>query len=623
MLSEIGERIFKMKYARDKNESWSDACLRVSDHVASAEGNFGADDETIARSTQEFYQLIYNLVFIPGGRILANAGTDVKNLYNCFVIGIDDSRHSIYQTLHDSAEVFAWGGGCGYNLSKIREEGALVNTTGGKASGPLSFMSIFDQTGEVISQASRRGAQLSVLNIDHPDIEKYIDFKSHLGRKNLRILDEFKSGLDGNSEVVERLKNTLRDNQLTHFNMSVGIKDDFMKAVLSNKKWSLISPSTKKKVKSVKARDLLRQIAQSSWESGDPGLIFLDRANEDNLVPYVGDLISGNPCSELIMTEDEACCLGSINLHSFYLKDDNNIDIEFLEYVVRKAVRFLDNVHELSDTPVERINKKTKQLRRIGIGVMGWADLLAELGIIYGSTASQQLAEYLSWFISYFAWLESMELGKERGSFPAFDREKLNMEILHRTMNSRHTPYHFDFADFELRNVSVTSIAPTGSIALLAGVNSSIEPFFSLSYLRYITEGIGNTAKDVIHELNPILFRKLEGVDLSKEERRDIEKQIVEIGSIMDIDLIPKKIRDSFLTSHELPWQSHVQTQASWQEFVSNSISKTINLPNSATVDEIEEVIEEMWNQDLKGGTIYRDGSKMFQILNKGSQKEE
>ncbi len=604
MLSEVANKIFKSKYSVRGKESWEGACLRVASYIASV-------DEDHAKSTKEFFQLIYNKVFIPGGRVLANSGTGIKNLMSCFALPIEDSRKSIYETLQNAAEIFAWGGGVGYNFSNIRESGAEIKGTLGVASGPLSFMSLFDQTGEVIQQVSRRGAQIGILNVDHPDIERFIDFKSTLNERNKRIYHEYCS-MNGDDDLLRKI---LNDDQLTHFNISVGITDEFMKAAMRKGEWSLRSVTTGDVVKKVVAEKLLNKIALRAWESGDPGVLFLDRINEDNLVPYVGEISKVNPCGEVPLLDYEPCCLGSINLTSFYNSKYKSIDFEFMEYAVRTSVRFLDNVQSLSETPVDKVNEMSKDLRRIGLGVMGWADLLAEMEIPYGSKTSLELAEYISWFISFFAWLESVELAEKRGEFPLFDPTQVDRTVLERIFTSKFVEHKFDYESMKVRNVSVTSIAPTGSIALLAGVNSSIEPFYALSYTRYITDGIGNNIKDTITEFNPILLRKLK--DLSRKDMKYVKDYITSNGTLEGCRKVFERTQAAFNTAHDLSWQSHIDMQASWQKYVTNGVSKTINCPHNTTVEEIVKIFMEMWRQNVKGGTIYRDGSRMFQILNK------
>jgi len=857
-LNPTAEKIFKLKYSRNGEESWEECCARVANHISMG------DKELL----NTFFNMVYEKAFIPGGRILANSGTGIKNLMNCLVLDIEDSRQGIYKTLSEAAESFAHGYGVGYDISNIREEGAPVKTTEGKASGPLSFLSLFDQTGEVISQASRRGAQIAFLNVDHPDIEHFIHYKNILNTRNARLLEEFNKNWTSRyvatsgpspyfyeivNEVNRILEKTLSDDQLTHFNVSVMLNDSFMAAVLEDRDWYLISRVDSSLVKSIPAKELLYMMAQQAWESGDPGVAFYDRINEDNLVPYVGDLVSSNPCvtgdtkihtvyegavsfkeladrgtdtliyswspetklpvirimrnprltrenvevievefdsglkvkctpdhsfytfrgskveakdlvvgqsirafsmsehrdghlrvhgwgqnnkakhqyvarlvwecyngkidnprmvlhhkdfreqnnelenlqlltpelhnsihyenrrrngfhhprnhkvvaireagyadvyngtvdethtyiiadeesiagiasgivsancSELFLFPGEGCCLGSINLLSVYDEGHNTINWEFLEYLVRNAVIFLDNVQEVSQSPIEHVNKMSKDLRRLGLGVMGWADLLAEMDIAYNSDEAYKLARKLSWFISYFGTLQSMALAQEKGVFPLYDPDKVDLTYTMRLLNDpEFSPRKFEEDEVKkigFRNVAITSLAPTGTIALLAGVNSSIEPFFALAYKRHITEGVGNTAKDTIIEINPILKKKLEKLGAYSEEIDDIFDYISETGTLKNLPENFEFQRGPFITASEIEPTDHLLMQAAWQEFTQNSISKTINMPEQSTVEEIANVILDAWNLNLKSTTIYRNNSKLFQILNAGITK--
>jgi ribonucleoside-diphosphate reductase alpha chain len=852
-LNAIGEKIFRLKYSVEGKETWDEACIRVASYIASAEKAYGKTDEQVAVITGKFFQAINELVFLPGGRILANSGTGIKNLMNCFVLPIKDSRTSIYNTLKNAAEIFAMGGGIGYNFSNIRETGALIKSTGGQASGPLSFMTLYDQTAEVIQQASRRGAQMGVMNVDHPDIIDFIEYKSFPNARNRRMMEEYHRNLGKvngtlkGTKYAQVLEKTLLDEQLTHFNVSVGLTEDFMRKAANDKDFDLISRQGGGVTRTLKANDILKSIAEQAWKSGDPGVFFLDRANDDNMVPYMGKIEVTNPCvtgdtkihtvyegaisfkelaergedilvysfnpetklmevdtmvhprktrerAEIIqitfdsglvlrctpdhnlysfrggkikakylepgqsirafsmsipedghlrvhgwvngktkhqyvarmvweyyngkiegdeilhhidfdklnnhidnfellsnsihnmkhypMRKDggffrkgrnhkvvsiepagyedvyngtvinnhsyiiaddvpikgvatgivsancgevpllpyETCCLGSLNLTKFYDKATGKIDWEFMEYATRLAIRFLDNVQEISETGIKEIDLHAKGLRRLGLGVMGWADLLSLLELEYNSDEAFALANYISWHISFFSWLESMSLAQERGVFSLFERERINWDVVKNTLQSEYVPegMKFNFDDMIVRNISVTSIAPTGSIALLAGVNSSIEPYFALAYKRNITEGIGNIAKDHVIEINQRLFDKLTEREIKEDKIERIKEWILEHGTLDGCEDCPEDIQQCFLTSHELTWQEHVAVQASWQDYVTNAVSKTINCTHDTTVEEIMNMYIQMWESGLKGGTIYRDGSKSFQILNVG-----
>lgn len=562
-LSPNADKIFKRKYARTlpsgKLEEWPQACVRVAEYVASAE----LREDIRLQMLAEFTKIMLEKTFLPGGRILANAGTNIKNLMNCFVLPIEDSREGIYDTLKKAAEIFARGGGIGYNFSNLREVGAEVKSTGGKASGPLSFMYLFDQTGEVISQASRRGAQMGILDIDHPDVVEFINYKSELSRKNQRFLREYQRNVELHGFVVDTarcrvLSKTLADNQLTHFNISVSVSDEFMKVLKHQLEWTLSNG------KVYDAEYLMLVIAENAWESGDPGIFFVDRANEDNMVPYLGNIGATNPCGEVPLLPNEACCLGSINLERFV--EDDFIDFDYIKEVVWLAIRFLDNVHTMNEMPIPEVDKAIKLTRRLGLGVMGWADMLDELRLPYDHEEAFILAEIIAKFIQTEAWKASMELAQERGDFLGFQRNNMNWNLIDKLELPRE----------RTRNVAVTSIAPTGSISLLCDVNSGIEPYFARDFRRNITYGVGNTAKEIIQQTS---------------------------------------VSDSVKTAHEIHWRDHIKMQAAWQRWTCNAVSKTINMPHEATVEDIIDAYKLAWELGCKGITVYRDGSRLFQIL--------
>ncbi len=513
----------------------------------------------------------------------------------------------------------------GYNFSHVREEGAHIKTTNGKASGPLSFMSLFDQTGEVISQASRRGAQLGAMNVSHPDIEKFINFKSSLNQRNERLVEEYSRNLKRiNSELngtkyEKVLKKTLMDDQLTHFNVSVLFTDEFMEAVCEDKEWGLVSPTTGCVVKTVRAKDILRKVAEQAWESGDPGAMFLSAINKDNMVKYLEYIEVSNPCGEVPLLTNESCILASLNLKKYYNSVSNEIDYELLKENTKLLTRFLEDVVEVTEAPLLKINEKTKSLRRLGLGVLGWADLLIDLGIPYDSDDALELGKYLSWFISFHSWETSFELAKERGHFSAYEKELADMGVVYKVLYE--SPYGIseinkdDIYNIGVRNVATTSIAPTGSIAILGGVNSSIEPFFALAYKRNITEGVGNIAKDSIFEINPALESKLKEAGYTKDETFEILEHVNSNGTLSGCSLVSRELQVLFKIANEIHWKRHVDMQAAWQTYVSNAISKTVNLPENSRVEDIYNIFIYMWEMGIKGSTVYRNNSKSFQIL--------
>jgi ribonucleoside-diphosphate reductase alpha chain len=610
MLSEKAQKIWQLKYAITKKdgtkETWEEGIFRVAHYVASAEKEYGADDTEVMELAKDYYRMMINKMFIPGGRILANAGTNIRNNFNCFILPIGDSRQEIYQALGDSGEIFAHGGGIGYNFSDVREKDASVKGTGGKASGPLSFMELFDTTGEVISQASRRGAQMGILDCDHPDIQDFIDFKAKPNAKNVRLISEISNSFSANFDnegfvdsAQAIVESVLVDNQLTHFNISVGLTDAFMEAVINDEDWNLTSRVDGSVVKTIKAKDLMRQIAESAWRSGDPGVIFLDKHEKGNMTPYLGKIKATNPCAEIGLLPYEPCCLGSINLAEMI--EDGVISEKKLAWVTTMAIRFLDNVHTLNYVPVEKVNQAAKQTRRLGLGVMGWADTLVKLGVPYDSQEGLALAEEIMKSIDNVAWGTSHFLAEERGSFEAYNKNNI-VPISPHILN-----------DAPLRNVAVSAIAPTGSIALLCDVNSGIEPFFALTYTRYITEGVGNVIKDKIVEVNPHVEQFLKDNIVLESERQEIRDHLLKYGDF------PEKAygADIFSTAGNISWKAHIDMQAAFQKWTSNAVSKTINMPNEATIEDIENAYIYSWQAGLKSVALYRDGSKSFQILNK------
>lgn len=622
MFSGIANNIYRRKYALSENETWEKTAWRVAYDTAKGDKVYGKEDEEILEKAKDYYKYIEGMFFVPGGRILSNAGTKVTNRANCFFLEIEDSRESIYDTLKDSSEIFAWGGGLGIDISRLREEGAFIKSTGGKSSGAISFLELFNLTGDIIQQASRRAAMIAVLDISHPDILKFINYKAEPSKFTEQILEEYNNNLEiagkenGSNEILAK---TLIDKQLSHFNISVMIPDSFMEAVENNEDWEFISPSTEQPVGTINARDLLEEISEHIWENGDPGIIFTDRVLEDNMVPYVSNRLGPNPCSEIFLIDGESCVLGSLNLHKFYDEKTKSIDYGLLEQAVRMGVRFLDNIHDISETKVEKINITSMNLRRIGLGVMGWADLLAELELGYDTKAAMYLANYLSWFISIMAWQESLEIAEDKGYFNYLEEDELDLHVMRKVFESKHTgDIKFDVDNFKPRNVSVTALAPTGSISLISDVNSSVEPFFALAYKRNLTEGESNIAKEVLTITNPILLKKLKKYNYTKEQIEQITEHIINEGSLQNCDLVDENLKRVFVTSHDIPPIKHIEMQSNWQEYISNAISKTINVPHDFTINKIYNTIIDLWKARVKSSTIYRDGSRFFQILNLG-----
>lgn len=534
---------------------------RVAYHVSLAESNFKSD--LSRREVEEnFYNLMKNLEFLPNSPTLMNAGTSLGQLSACFVIPIEDSIEGIFKSLKDMAKIHQTGGGTGFNFSHLRPRGDLVDTTKGEASGPISFMNIFDNaTGVIVQGGRRRGANMGVLRCDHPDIIEFIDAK-------------------------------LEDNRFSNFNLSVGITDNFMDAVKKNKKFDLINPRTKKKTRRVAARFVFNRIVNAAWRTGDPGLIFLDTVNRQNPTPRLGEIEATNPCGELPLLPYESCNLGSVNLDKMI--KGRSIDWERLKNCVHWGIRFLDDVIEVNKFPLPEIKQITYANRKIGLGVMGFADMLLRLGISYNSKRAIKFAERLMNFIHRESLKASVLLARERGVFSNF-----NKSIYARS-------------NLKLRNATVNTIAPTGTISIIAGCSSGIEPLFAISFVRTVL----NRTK--FFEINSIFkeIAKKRGI-----YNRHLITQIARYGSIKDIEDIPRDIKNLFVTAFDIVPIQHLEIQAAFQRHTDNSVSKTINLPGDATIKDIEDIYIKAYELRCKGITVYRYGSKDSQVLAFGCGK--
>ena len=534
---------------------------RVANHVASIEV------KNRSQWASAFYKSMTHLEFLPNSPTLMNAGLDNGQLSACFVLPVEDSLSDIFETLKHAALIHQSGGGTGYNFSKLRPKGDLVSSSGGYSSGPIAFMKVYDAATEHIKQGGkRRGANMGILNVDHPDIETFIASKN----------------------TAQTLRN---------FNISVGITNNFMQAVDSNADWDLVNPRTNKVQKTVKAQQIWNAITKAAWNTGDPGLIFLDAINRNNPTPDQGRLESTNPCGEVPLLDYESCNLGSLNLTKMVggRGGDNSIDWKKLESLIQVAVRFLDNVISVNHYLLPQIKEKSTTNRKIGLGLMGWAELLIMLGIPYASKDAVKLAEKLMEFVKAKSYETSRSLALERGTFASW-----------KTSAHGH--------DLPIRNTTCNSIAPTGTISVIANTSYSIEPLYALSYKRI---GIldGNTQT----EHNTVFVKKMQQLGYWNKK---IKAEVFGTGSLQHIDSIPVQIKNLFRTSHEIPWNYHLLHQKAFQDHTDNAVSKTINLPKTITVNQISEVYKKAWEYGLKGITIYRDGSKTNQVLCKCDSKE-
>jgi ribonucleoside-diphosphate reductase alpha chain len=536
-------------------ETPSELFRRVAFHISQAEADFKGP-YTCEEVEERVYHMMRNLEFMPNSPTLMNAGTSLGQLSACFVIPVEDSIDGIFDALKDMAKIHQTGGGTGFSFSRLRPKGDLVASTKGQASGPVSFMDIFDKaTGVIVQGGRRRGANMGILRCDHPDIIDFIEAKTE----------------------KERFSN---------FNLSVGITDRFMEAIKGNKQFDLVNPRTKKTVRSMKARSVFDLIVNAAWRTGDPGLIFLDEINRRHPTPRVGSIEATNPCGELPLLPYESCNLGSLNLSR--MVEGDSLDWPKLKDRIGWAVRFLDNVIQVNKYPLSQIQEITLANRKIGLGVMGFADTLIKLGIAYNSPEAVDFAENLMGFIHRESLAASLSLSGERGVFPNCEKST------------------YAGSSLRPRNATVNTIAPTGTISIIAGCSSGIEPLFALSFVRNVLSG---TKLFEVHPLFEQVARK-RGI-----HSKEILAQIAQHGSLQKIRGIPRDMKRVFVTAFDVTPQKHLLLQAAFQNHTDNSVSKTINLPSDATVEDVRKVYVMAHQLGCKGITIYRYGSKEEQVL--------
>lgn len=540
---------------------------RVANAIAAADLHF--DPKADVKATEkEFRDMMTELEFLPNSPTLMNAGRPLGQLSACFVLPVGDSMEEIFEAIKQAALIHKSGGGTGFSFSRLRASGSTVKTTGGVASGPISFMRVFNMATEAVKQGgTRRGANMGILRVDHPDILHFINCK--------------------------------KDNaDITNFNISVGVTERFMNAAIKGDDYALYDPKTKSEAGRLNAKEVFDTIVDSAWRNGEPGIIFLDRLNRDNVVPLQGEFESTNPCGEQPLLPYESCNLGSINLMSVLKREKDSrwvVDYAKLGRIVKSAVHFLDNVIDVNKYPLDIIDEKTKATRKVGLGVMGWADMLLRMGVPYNSGEAVALAEQVMGFISETGKEESRVLAKARGAFPLFGESVFKEEAL-------------------LRNATVTTIAPTGTLSILAGCSSGVEPVFAFAYIRNVMD---NTE---MVETNPVLKEVLAERGLYSDE---LMKKIIAEGTLQHIAEIPDDIKRVFVCSHDISPLSHIEMQAAFQRHTDNAVSKTVNFTREATREDVREVYLQAYRLDCKGVTIYRDGSRDSQVLNIGAVKKE
>jgi len=535
---------------------------RVASHIAKAEIEFGGVSDA-QKWEQKFFDILSELKFLPNSPTLMNAGTSSGQLSACFVLPVEDTIDGIFTSLKNAALIHQSGGGTGFNFSSLRPRGDFISANSGFSSGPISFMKIFDAaTGNIKQGGKRRGANMGIINIDHPDIEEFIQVKR-------------------------------KESELKNFNISVGMLDSFMQALENNEDWELKHPSTCKIIKKIKAKDLWNLIVENAWASGDPGLIFLDTIESKNPTPSLGSIVCTNPCGEVPLLSYEACNLGSIDISKFFVKETNEINWDELANSIAIAIRFLDNVVEINDYILPEIRSVVSGNRKIGLGIMGWADLLMLKEIPYASEQAIVLAKQVMKFISEKSEKASAELASERGVFKNWEKS-------------------IYYPDRPLRNATRTSIAPTGTISIIAHASSSIEPIFALANCR--KNVLDN---ETLSEINSIFVNYLKKKNLYTDK---LMEHVLIHGTIANTDLTDE-VKKLFRTALEIEPFWHLKHQLAFQEFTDNAVSKTINLPQNATLTDVNDAYMMAWKEKAKGITVFRNGSKGEQVLHQGIQQ--
>ncbi len=565
--SVLEKRYLAKDESSGKIETPEEMFWRVACNIASAEIKLGGGEDKALNTAVSFYKLMCSKDFLPNSPTLMNAGRPLQQLAACFVIPIEDSMESIFEAIKQTAIIHKTGGGTGFSFSSLRPLKDPVASTGGVASGPLSFMKVFNSTTDVVKQGgTRRGANMGILRVDHPDILSFITSKND-------------------------------QTSLTNFNLSVAVTDKFMEALENDGDYELINPRTGQVSHVLRAGKVFELIVQMAWKNGEPGILFIDRLNRFNPTPQVGQFESTNPCGEQPLLPYESCNLGSVNLANMVDEESRSINWDKLASVVKTSVRFLDNVIEMNNYPMEEIRRMSLGNRKIGLGVMGFADMLIKLRVPYNSERGLSLADNIMAFIRRRGFEASADLASERGAFPNFKGSVYDVE-----------------GGPEYRNATITTIAPTGTISILAGCSSGIEPLFALSYIRRILDG------DEFLETHSEFRKTLASLGLLNDS---FIRKIASSGSIADFKELPQDVRNIFVVSHDISPKWHVKMQGVFQKHTDNAVSKTVNFPRSASQDDIRAAFIEAYNQGCKGITVYRDGSRDSQVLNLDSGSSE
>ena len=582
--SENALKIMRKRYLLERKDATqeepADLYTRVASAIAEVERKYGNDDEFVAKTTQDFFDIMASKEFTPAGRTLTNAGGSTSLVANCIVLPIHDSMESIFQTMKDAALLQQAGSGLGFDISEMRPADFVTKRSRGRSSGPVSFLRVYDAAFSTIKQQGRHGANMAMMRVDHPDILDFIRSKKQEG-------------------------------QMRNFNITVTITDEFMEQLQENpdQLWQCTFKGEKYSPRNVlrhpngivkKAEDtditvgqLFDEIVESAWTNGEPGVAFIDTVNKTNPLPGLGAIASSNPCGEQFLHAYDNCNLGSINLESFVR--DGEIDWERLRFVTAVSTRMLDNVIDLFDFPVPQVTELAQKNRRIGLGIMGFGDMLYQMGIPYNSPKGFEMAEKVMGFIQEVSHEASEKLGVEKGSFPNYDKSV------------------FEGSGKERRNAALTTVAPTGSISMILDVSSGIEPIFALAYVQQDKDG------QKYRYFNKYFEKALDELQLSQEEKDGILEEVIEKGTVQHLKNLPQELRDVFVVAMDILGEDHMKMQAAFQRHVDNSISKTINFPNSATKEEIAQSFVSAWELGCKSSTVYRDGSRVIQVLNIGN----
>ncbi len=596
-LSENAIKVLEKRYLkRDKEgkctETPADMFRRVAKTIAEGDLKFGKTQADVDKLTERFYEAITNCYFMPNSPTLMNAGRELGQLAACFVLPVEDSLEGIFETVKNTALIHKSGGGTGFSFSRLRPKNSVVRSTMGVSSGPVSFMEVFNAATEAVKQGgTRRGANMGILRVDHPDILDFINCKAD-------------------------------NNRLNNFNISVAITDKFMEAYKNGTDYELINPQNNTVAGKLSAKKVFDMIVDGAWRNGEPGIIFIDKMNSDNPTPLVGQIESTNPCGEVPLLAYEACNLGSINLGKM-VKSDGTVDWDLLGKTTRTAIRFLDNVIAVNNYPLPQISEMVQNNRKIGLGVMGWADMLMKMGISYASAEGTKLAGQVMEFIDYESKCESIELSKERGRFNNFKGSVYDgKNFLYNKYKGKSSGIISDeqwkeldsqIEKYGIRNATTTCIAPTGTISMIAGASGGVEPLFGLVFSRLIMDGTE------MLEINPIFKDYAVKHGFYSE---DLMKEIAKTGSVAHVAGVPEEVKKIFVTAHDVSPYWHVKMQAAFQLHTDNAVSKTVNFEENATRKDIEEAYVLAYENNLKGITVYRNNSRQFQPMNLDDKKK-